>query len=132
MFFSTCNFIFNQKYFYVEGQLSEIRKTSLAGIICENADAMDYIQPKVFQPSTTTNPLTSCSSPALPRLNLNLWDDEEEDSLFPLLIPDGEAVDDKNPLLTEQLDTTSVTTDLVKTGSNQSSSIAALTDGVSF
>lgn len=52
-------------------QLDEIRKTSLASVICENADNLEMIQPKVMERLNSGNKYVSCSTIARP--NITLW-----------------------------------------------------------
>ncbi|KAG5866644.1 hypothetical protein JTB14_025149 [Gonioctena quinquepunctata] len=52
-------------------QLNELRKTSLATIICDTSDDLDEIQKKVMERVGPNNYYTACSD--LKRTNLNLW-----------------------------------------------------------
>ncbi|XP_073998142.1 uncharacterized protein isoform X2 [Rhodnius prolixus] len=55
-----------------EAQLAEIRKATLAKLICDNLDAPGEIQRSVFdQPSDFLNPRVPCRS--LPALDFNAW-----------------------------------------------------------
>merc|ERR1712113_218736 len=55
-------------------QLDEVRKTSLARIICDNTEDVDSIQPLAFKvPTSSANAVRSCSSDAIPRVNLNVF-----------------------------------------------------------
>ncbi|GJQ68840.1 putative animal haem peroxidase [Trypoxylus dichotomus] len=54
-------------------QLAEIKRTALARILCDNGDNIRVMQPNAFRPISPSNPLTSCSGNAIPRLNLNYW-----------------------------------------------------------
>jgi len=54
-------------------QLVEIRKTSLARILCDNGDSINQLQPLVFRKPTTINPLVSCDSSTIPRVDLMPW-----------------------------------------------------------
>ncbi|KAK9508766.1 hypothetical protein O3M35_006245 [Rhynocoris fuscipes] len=57
---------------FTEPQLAEIRKSTLARLICNNLDATGDIQRSVFdQPSEFLNPRVPCRS--LPSLDLNAW-----------------------------------------------------------
>ena len=67
----------NQSGSFTAGQLNEIRKTSLARIICDNTD-FEEIQPLVLEmPNQETNPLISCESKLLflgiPTMDLSHW-----------------------------------------------------------
>lgn len=55
-------------------QLDEIRKTTLAGVICDNSDNVEYVQPRVMEQSSgATNKNVPCSNIAAP--DLNPWKD---------------------------------------------------------
>ena len=57
---------------FSEKQLAEIRKTSLAEIICKNSDSITMIQSHVMDlPNTFTNPRIPCKS--LPTPDLTYW-----------------------------------------------------------
>ena len=51
--------------------MQEIRKTSLAKLICENSDGIDYIQKNVFRGESKYNPMVSCKS--LPDIDFSQW-----------------------------------------------------------
>merc|ERR1712108_133024 len=54
-------------------ELQEIRKSSLARLICDNSD-VDRVQPFVMKlPFSKTNALRSCDEDSIPRLNLNVF-----------------------------------------------------------
>merc|ERR1712048_543739 len=54
-------------------ELREIRKSSLARLICDNSD-VDRVQPFVLKlPISNTNALRSCDEETIPRLNLNVF-----------------------------------------------------------
>ncbi|XP_057375077.2 peroxidase-like [Daphnia carinata] len=57
---------------FTEEQLNEIRKTSLARIVCDNSQ-VEEIQPMVFKMPSTINPIVSCQSSAIPRMSLLPW-----------------------------------------------------------
>ena len=60
---------------FTESQLTEIRKSTLAKIVCENADVVNKIQKSAFdQYHEFLNERVPCRS--LPQINLNLWKDE--------------------------------------------------------
>ena len=57
-------------------QLNELRKTSMARILCDNTDNMDQIQPQAFKMSSTSskNQVVSCEDlNAIPTLNLQVF-----------------------------------------------------------
>ncbi|RWS06651.1 Peroxidasin-like protein, partial [Dinothrombium tinctorium] len=57
---------------FTEAQLSEIRKISLAKVICENADSISTIQRQVMDlPDSFLNPRSKCHT--LPTINFKAW-----------------------------------------------------------
>merc|ERR1712226_747795 len=55
-------------------QLDEVRKTSLARIICDNTDELDSIQPLAFKmPASRANAVRSCAENSIPRVNLGVF-----------------------------------------------------------
>lgn len=55
-------------------QLTEIRKTTLASVICDNSDNVDHVQPRVMEQSSgATNENLPCSNIEAP--DLNPWKD---------------------------------------------------------
>ncbi|XP_050680520.1 peroxidasin homolog pxn-2-like [Leptidea sinapis] len=58
---------------FTSEQLYEIRKTTLAGVICANEDLLDQAQPKVMEALSATNPLVDCKE--LPQPNFAPWKD---------------------------------------------------------
>jgi peroxidase len=54
-------------------QLAEIKKTTLARIICENSDGIEHIQNDVFLVVSSPDEYRSCSS--LPQMDLHHWSD---------------------------------------------------------
>ncbi|XP_049692491.2 chorion peroxidase [Helicoverpa armigera] len=52
-------------------QLTEIRKTTLAGVICANEDLLDQAQPRVMEAVGPINPLVDCKE--LPQPSLKPW-----------------------------------------------------------
>ncbi|EFX83339.1 hypothetical protein DAPPUDRAFT_240129 [Daphnia pulex] len=54
-------------------QLQEIRKMSLAAIICDNADHIFKVQLLVFRHPSPTNLRVNCQSSMIPRMNLAAW-----------------------------------------------------------
>jgi peroxidase len=59
---------------FTEAQLNEIRKSSLAAMVCDNGDAIEHIQPLAFLQPGDWNPRTPCEK--IERLNLELWKNE--------------------------------------------------------
>lgn len=58
----------------LSGQLNEVRKTSLARIICDNADSVYTAQPLVMRTAGSGNKRVPCSS--IPGLDMSLWREE--------------------------------------------------------
>nr|CAD7574737.1 unnamed protein product [Timema californicum] len=59
---------------FTDGQLREIRKTTLGRIFCDNGDNILEMQTNVFQTPSISNDLTSCqNTTVLPRLSLTSW-----------------------------------------------------------
>lgn len=54
-------------------QLTEIRKTTLAGVICANEALLDVAQPRVMEAVSATNPLVDCME--LPQPSFKSWAD---------------------------------------------------------
>ena len=54
-------------------QLDEIRKSSMAAIMCDNLD-LSLVQKKAFEVSSENNPTVDCAN--IPRINLDLWKNE--------------------------------------------------------
>lgn len=61
----------------ISDQLNEIRKTTLARVLCDNGDAMDAIQQLSMQPVTGSNPRKRCTGNEIPRIDLTLWEEGE-------------------------------------------------------
>ncbi|XP_054715544.1 uncharacterized protein LOC129225022 [Uloborus diversus] len=60
---------------FTQDQLSEIRKTRLSKVICDNSDTIETVQMKAFDvPDDFLNPRMPCKS--LPSLDLNHWRDK--------------------------------------------------------
>ncbi|ALC47696.1 CG4009 [Drosophila busckii] len=58
---------------FSRGQLAEIRKTSLAGLFCNNVQGLHDIQPNVFIFPNSRNTLLSCHE--IPQTDLTKWQD---------------------------------------------------------
>uniref|UniRef100_T1KSA2 Uncharacterized protein n=1 Tax=Tetranychus urticae TaxID=32264 RepID=T1KSA2_TETUR len=66
---------------FTEAQLTEIRKISLAKVICDNSDSIDVIQRHVMDlPDSFLNPRVSCSS--LPSIDASKWRDTGDSCLM--------------------------------------------------
>jgi len=65
----------DQRRAFTQNQLDEIRKTSMARIICDNTDEVDRIQPLAFKmPTSRANAVRLCSEPSIPRVDLSVFD----------------------------------------------------------
>ena len=51
----------DEKTMFSTKQLRELRKVSMARIICDNSDGIIEIQPEVFKSTTSTNVKVSCA-----------------------------------------------------------------------
>ena len=51
----------DEKTMFSTKQLRELRKVSMARIICDNSDGISQIQPEVFKSTTSTNVKVSCA-----------------------------------------------------------------------
>ena len=92
-------------------QLQEIRKTSLARVVCDNLDNIDKIQPYVFisHLEKANSPIT-CKGFAIPGINLKKWREtlqgeeegtEEEDrvltrALYSNILEVLDSIDDRS------------------------------------
>ena len=66
----------NQAGRFSEAQLAEIRKVTLARLICENSDTISEVTRSVFDlPHNFLNPRVPCRS--LPAMDLTPWKDQE-------------------------------------------------------
>ncbi|KAJ8880729.1 hypothetical protein PR048_017199 [Dryococelus australis] len=55
-------------------QLNEIRKVTLARVICDNTKHMDEVQPRIFlEKDPFLNAMMHCSGPVIPRMDLAPW-----------------------------------------------------------
>ncbi|XP_023335820.1 chorion peroxidase [Eurytemora carolleeae] len=78
---------------FTPSQLQEIRKTSLARVICDCLDDIDMLQPFAFlQPDQFANQRTVCKGQGIQRMNLDPWKEElpkpqqfNSESLYPEL-----------------------------------------------
>ena len=65
----------DQQRAFTLSQLDQIRKTSMARIICDNTDDVDSIQPLAFKTATSrSNAVRLCSEPSIPRVDLGAFD----------------------------------------------------------
>ena len=54
-------------------QLEQVRRSSLARVLCDNSDNVSVIQPGVFHVSDVNNQRQDCSGQAIPRMDLSAW-----------------------------------------------------------
>jgi len=69
-------------------QLDEIRKCSLARVICDNSDGVFTIQPKVFQRRINGSPNDDVSCSSLPFVDLNVFKESKYFLLLAICILD--------------------------------------------
>ncbi|GAB6023237.1 hypothetical protein CHUAL_008055 [Chamberlinius hualienensis] len=75
---------------FTEAQLSEIRKSSLSKVICENSENIDTIQRSIFDLTDSfLNPRVPCHS--IPSIDLEAWKERVTCSVGPLTINIGLA-----------------------------------------
>lgn len=70
----------------------EIRKTTLAGVICANEDLLDQAQPRVMEALSATNPLVDCME--LPQPTFEAWQEIPPENAQPIKKPPKKS---KNP-----------------------------------
>ena len=60
---------------FTSEQLQEIRKTSMARVLCDNTESLRSMQPQAFKlpGSSAANALESCRSRNIPSMNLRAW-----------------------------------------------------------
>uniref|UniRef100_A0AC34GT79 Peroxidase n=1 Tax=Panagrolaimus sp. ES5 TaxID=591445 RepID=A0AC34GT79_9BILA len=76
---------FFQPSAFTEEQLGEIRKTSLAEIICSNSDDVGQVQPNVFQvPDKYGNCPMDCNTTVIDKIDLKPWVDQEPKLRLPI------------------------------------------------
>ena len=62
------NVAFNQQ------QLDQVRRTSMARIICDNTDEIDRIQPLAFKmPTSKANAMRACTEESIQRVDINAF-----------------------------------------------------------
>ena len=54
-------------------QLEQVRRTSLARIICDNTDSVTNIQPLAFKLPSRVNAVRPCTDPSIPALDLSVF-----------------------------------------------------------
>lgn len=70
----------NQPSSFTEEQLQQIRKASLARILCDNSDDIAVMQPLAFFQVSLVNQRINCQSEAIPHVNLRAWAHEPASS----------------------------------------------------
>lgn len=70
------------KYCLTE-QLNEIRKVSLARILCDNGDKMGHMQARAMESVGNDNPRKLCTDVEIARFDVNQWEDFSDDNLLP-------------------------------------------------
>ncbi|KAJ1521037.1 hypothetical protein ONE63_002748 [Megalurothrips usitatus] len=77
------------RFFYEEGnqpasfkpeQLQQLRKASLARILCDNSDNIALMQPLAFFHASFVNQRVACNSDAIPRVDIRAWANERPSS----------------------------------------------------
>ena len=59
---------------FTEQQLDQVRRTSMARIICDNTDDIDRIQPLAFKmPTSRANAMRACTEDSIPKVNLGVF-----------------------------------------------------------
>ena len=59
---------------FSQEQLDQVRRTSMARIICDNTDEIDRIQPLAFKmPTSKANAMRACTEESIPRVNLQAF-----------------------------------------------------------
>ncbi|KAJ0177643.1 hypothetical protein K1T71_006516 [Dendrolimus kikuchii] len=67
---------------FTPDQLKELKKASMARLICDNTEAVDYVQRKAFELETSSNPKYRCDEyDAIPYVDLTAWKTPESDLL---------------------------------------------------
>ncbi|KAI6191954.1 hypothetical protein M3Y97_00283900 [Aphelenchoides bicaudatus] len=70
---------------FTNEQTNELRKTTLAGVFCDNTNDLGPIQPRIFeQPNESLNCPLSCNSSTIERPNFDAWNDREPEIRLPI------------------------------------------------
>lgn len=76
--------IYYSLYYFLTEQLNEIRKVTLARLLCDNGDNMGHMQALAMESvSPETNARKSCADAAIARFDVNQWEDFTDDNLLP-------------------------------------------------
>ena len=68
-----CRFFYENPGVFTPEQLVEIKRTSLAQVICQSSDNIDRVQEDVFLRVESDDDYISCND--IPRLDLRMWSD---------------------------------------------------------
>merc|ERR1712098_658185 len=64
----------DQNIAFTEQQLNQVRRTSMARVICDNTDDIDRIQPLAFKmPTSRANAMRACTEDSIPKVNLQVF-----------------------------------------------------------
>lgn len=66
---------------FAKEQLTELHKTSLARILCDNIPELGSIQRWPLRNYATGNPRLPCSSQSIPRMDLGAWEEDDLDKI---------------------------------------------------
>ncbi|KAK2705306.1 peroxidase-like [Artemia franciscana] len=67
-----------QSHSFTQAQLNQLRRSSLARILCDNSDGeLTSLQPDVFKAAAGSNGRVPCSSETIPVVNLTSWKNEK-------------------------------------------------------
>ncbi|ODM94915.1 Chorion peroxidase [Orchesella cincta] len=58
---------------FTEAQLDQIKKVSLARLLCDNSDDITVIQPLIFQKASFLNQRMPCNSESIPGIDFRFW-----------------------------------------------------------
>ncbi|XP_067616334.1 peroxidase isoform X3 [Eurosta solidaginis] len=60
---------------FTEGQLAELRKISMARLLCDNGNQISSMQPQAFKTVSKSNPIVPCEN--IPQVDLTKWIDQK-------------------------------------------------------
>ncbi|CAG0913170.1 unnamed protein product [Notodromas monacha] len=63
----------NQRHSFTPAQLNELRKVTMARIICNNVKRIRFLQPLVFYEASNVNNIVACDSYEIPVMNIEPW-----------------------------------------------------------
>lgn len=69
--FSPCRFWYSNPGVFTPAQLTEIKQTSLARVLCDNGDNIQHVQDDVFQVAVFPRDMRPCGD--IPGLDLGFW-----------------------------------------------------------